>query len=177
MSPKAIRRRVGLSSQNLPFVHRYQLHPLNSLAPKCYTLTFSICLTFSPGWANKAWQEFPRCPLLPFPQTFTAYRYVTLIWVLLDTLGLAYLIPLWTGLNSGVAPGTLGKRRACQRPDGPERSTSEFSISHTQQKSMRIVSLSPSSHTWATRQSVLELCADQQGNMWKFPGLNGRINK
>lgn len=133
VSPKAIRKK-GMS-RALTACHLYiGANSLHFLSPKCYTLTFTICLSSSPGLANKAQQEFPRCPLLSFRQTFTAYCYATFIRVLLDTLGLADLIPLWTGLISGAAPGTLGKIRACQRPDGPERSTSEFSLAHTIQK-------------------------------------------
>lgn len=89
--------------------------------------------------------------LLPyiFLQIFTVYCYVTLIWVLLDTSGWAYLIPHSIGLHSGVAPGTLGKETACQSPD--ERLLNP----HTQ---IYVTAVKP---TWFRGQSVLAVCANQ----------------
>lgn len=94
-----------------------------------------------------------RMPQVPLPyiflQIFSVYCYATLIWVLLDTSGLAYLIPHSTGLHSGVVPGTLGKEKACQSPDEP------LLNSHTQ---IYVTAVKP---TGFGGQSVLAVCANQ----------------
>lgn len=92
-----------------------------------------------------------------FLQIFTLCCYVTLIWVLLDISGLAYLIPHSTGLHSGVAPGTLGKEKACQSPDEPLLNSHTHTLCDRSEAHRAWRTVGTGTVCWSAKQYV-ELC-------------------